>query len=108
MIEERGALPEVVMVEERRHRSLEMIRQRRELFDECRVGLHVVREVPCRFIDDGSEALLATQFGDVPQLCVHLVMLGVGQIKPCREQLVRLGLFHRGEVEIVEDSRAWK
>ncbi len=92
------------MVEKRRHRPLEMVRQQRELFDERRTGLWVVREVPCRFVEDRPKALFATQLGDVPKLRVHLVALVVGKTKPRREQLVRLGLFHRGEIQIVEDA----
>ena len=80
-----------------------MIRQRRELFDEYRVGLPVVREVPCRFVDDGSAALFATQLGNVPALRVHLVTLAIWQTKPCLEQFIRLRLFHRGEIQSVED-----
>ena len=104
MIEERGTFPEIGVVEECRHRPLEVIRQRRKLLDEGAVGVFVPGEMPGRFVDDGSAAFLTAQFGDVSELRVHRVALGVVQIKPCREQRVGLGLLHRGEVEVAEDT----
>ena len=80
LIEEGGAPPAGEMVEEGRHRAREMIRPRRELLDEGRVGLRIGREVPRRVVKDGAAAFLATQRRDVPEHGVHRVALGIVQI----------------------------
>ena len=102
MIEERRALPERIVVQEGDHRALEVVQQRRELFDERRARNRVTRQVPFRLVEDRPETLFAAQVEDVPKLRVHLVALGVRQIEPRGEQLVRLGLPHRHEIQIAE------
>ncbi len=68
MIEERGTFPEIGVVEECRHRRLEVIRQRRKWLDEGAVGGVIPGQMPGRFVDAGSAAFLAAQFGDVSDI----------------------------------------
>jgi len=59
-------------------------------------------QVPFRLIDDRAEAPLATQLENLAELRVHLVALRLGQVKSRNEQLVGLGLLHRGEIQVAE------
>ena len=101
-----GPRPAFPVVQQRRHRPVEVAGLGRQGSDEVLQLRGALRPTPARLVEKGADPLLRAHLEDLAELGLELPALVFGQLVPGREQRLRAGLAHPGNVQFPEQAPA--